>query len=516
MSTHLAPDGSLTSTSSLEVYDVIVVGAGPIGLATAIGLYQQGVENILVIDQTRAFRSVGQVVDLLPNGLKVLKALDVTAYKAVKEAAITLTQPPQTTATAGTTSAPKAPQASRQWVRRNLQGQVIQTIPLNYEDWVKEHGEGRLSINWYALQTALRNQLPPGRVRANHRCINVVDDSKTEWVRVDCVSDAETEANPYAHWIDVPQPEQATQGSSRPSQYQVETSIYARLVIAADGINSTIRQVLYRDTAYQDFAQPEYSGFAAVGCFGIQAVPAQLWADLQETFLNNSSVVTITSERDEGCAEGASPRMILLSRPDGSIGYLLHLALPLATIQETRGSELVQVAVQQLQEAGFPENLQQAVRLSAIDRLLSRPYYIHRVAPSESVAFPGTACLKATETGTFQPPWRIGRVVLVGDAAHGMPPFMAQGVNQGLEDALVVATLISYISGRQAWNDAEVINRAFEIYEQLRYPLMAQVQKLTIERHDLSEVARQEYEQRVYQRNIVQELEATLKCWQSN
>ncbi len=47
-----------------QVYDVLIVGAGPVGLATAIALRQRGVNNILVIDQTRDFRRVGQVVDL--------------------------------------------------------------------------------------------------------------------------------------------------------------------------------------------------------------------------------------------------------------------------------------------------------------------------------------------------------------------------------------------------------------------------------------------------------------------
>nr|WP_257236470.1 FAD-dependent oxidoreductase [Nostoc sp. 'Peltigera malacea cyanobiont' DB3992] len=63
--------GSVVSSSPPEeIYDVVVVGAGPIGLATAIGLRKRGIENVLVIDQTRAFRQVGQGLDLLPNGLK--------------------------------------------------------------------------------------------------------------------------------------------------------------------------------------------------------------------------------------------------------------------------------------------------------------------------------------------------------------------------------------------------------------------------------------------------------------
>ena len=69
-----------SQTLTGEIYDVVIVGAGPIGLATAIGLRKCGIENILVVDQTLAFRKVGQVLDILPNGLKSLKHLDNQAY----------------------------------------------------------------------------------------------------------------------------------------------------------------------------------------------------------------------------------------------------------------------------------------------------------------------------------------------------------------------------------------------------------------------------------------------------
>ena len=52
----------------MKIYDVVIVGAGPVGLATAIGLYKRGITNILVIDRTRAFRKVGQGID--PETLK--------------------------------------------------------------------------------------------------------------------------------------------------------------------------------------------------------------------------------------------------------------------------------------------------------------------------------------------------------------------------------------------------------------------------------------------------------------
>ncbi|MFI9028003.1 FAD-dependent oxidoreductase [Streptomyces sp. NPDC053560] len=58
--------------------------------------------------------------------------------------------------------------------------------------------------------------------------------------------------------------------------------------------------------------------------------------------------------------------------------------------------------------------------------------------------------------------WHRGRVVLAGDAAHCCPPTLAQGAAMSLEDALVLAELLT--SGR-AWDDA-----LFRDYYERRVP----------------------------------------------
>ncbi|NES67265.1 MAG: FAD-dependent monooxygenase, partial [Okeania sp. SIO2D1] len=139
--------------------------------------------------------------------------------------------------------------------------------------------------------------------------------------------------------------------------------------------------------------------------------------------------------------------------------------------------------------------IQQLVALSSPEQILSRPYYLHRATVSE----------------TEQPKWNIGRVVLAGDAAHGMPPFMAQGANQGLEDAAVMATLVAEIGKQNQWDDIAAIEAAFSKYESLRRPVMELVQQATLTREPLSsEEYGQEYAQKVYARNIEEIMQTLL------
>jgi salicylate hydroxylase len=72
------------------------------------------------------------------------------------------------------------------------------------------------------------------------------------------------------------------------------------------------------------------------------------------------------------------------------------------------------------------------------------------------------------------PDWRIGRVVLLGDAAHPMMPFYAQGAAQSIEDAYVLAGCLAAAPARPV--------EAMKRYVQLRQPRTAWMQGLS--RHE--------------------------------
>ena len=64
--------------------------------------------------------------------------------------------------------------------------------------------------------------------------------------------------------------------------------------------------------------------------------------------------------------------------------------------------------------------------------------------------------------------WSQGRTTLLGDAAHPMLQYLAQGAGQAIEDAVVLGEAIRHAGGDYA--------QAFHLYEQARYLRTGRVQ----------------------------------------
>jgi salicylate hydroxylase len=66
--------------------------------------------------------------------------------------------------------------------------------------------------------------------------------------------------------------------------------------------------------------------------------------------------------------------------------------------------------------------------------------------------------------------WHTGRVVLIGDAAHGMLPHQGQGANTTIEDAVTLAELL-------ARRPRDSLTDVFAAYERLRKARTRSIQR---------------------------------------
>ncbi|MBA2675341.1 3-hydroxybenzoate 6-monooxygenase [Ramlibacter sp.] len=71
--------------------------------------------------------------------------------------------------------------------------------------------------------------------------------------------------------------------------------------------------------------------------------------------------------------------------------------------------------------------------------------------------------------------WSNGRVTLLGDAAHPMLQYLAQGAGQAIEDAVVLGEAIKAAALRQTQGE-RLVEDAFEKYQQARYLRTGRVQ----------------------------------------
>ncbi|HET9606882.1 MAG TPA: FAD-dependent monooxygenase [Nitrospira sp.] len=74
--------------------------------------------------------------------------------------------------------------------------------------------------------------------------------------------------------------------------------------------------------------------------------------------------------------------------------------------------------------------------------------------------------------------WSKGRVTLLGDAAHAMFPFYAQGAAQAIEDAAALALCLSVHR-----DDPEL---ALDVYQRVRIPRAGRIQQLSHSRKDIN------------------------------
>jgi salicylate hydroxylase len=113
------------------------------------------------------------------------------------------------------------------------------------------------------------------------------------------------------------------------------------------------------------------------------------------------------------------------------------------------------------------------------------------------------------------PHWTDGRVTLMGDAAHPMLPFLAQGAVMAIEDAYALGTLLARLPSAAALRK----------YEELRLPRATAVQLAARSRQAMMARAGSDRDagsakvtsvEQIYEFDIVAQIAETLAGWQSS
>lgn len=193
--------------------------------------------------------------------------------------------------------------------------------------------------------------------------------------------------------------------------FDAASKVSADLLIGADGINSAIREVLIGD------GKPRY-----LGSMSWRAV-----IKCNQQILNPGEL---------GFVKGNKEFMYLLNVGDGYISWLYRKLSPDCTLSQNVADVKSRVLYQL---ADWGESLRSLVEATPSEQILEGP--ICDRLPLNC--------------------WSLGRVTLLGDAAHPMAPALAQGTNSTFEDAYELALCFSQASSFQ---------EALASYEQRRIP----------------------------------------------
>lgn len=209
-------------------------------------------------------------------------------------------------------------------------------------------------------------------------------------------------------------------------------SVYADALIGADGIWSVVRQQMLGDSS------PRFTGHLAYRALVAQAeLPAQL----------RTNQVTVWM----------GPRLHVVHYPVRSGQWLNVVAIVQGTQPEQADEWDHGAHAHALMNAMGQVGKDLQERLAAISNW--RLWALHDRAPVAS----------ANEMAQ-------GRVALLGDAAHPMRPYLAQGAGMAIEDAQVLAQCLATGSGEGALPVAAQL----QLYAQQRWARNAQVQARAI------------------------------------
>eukprot|EP00588_Corethron_pennatum_P010881 CAMPEP_0194266184 /NCGR_PEP_ID=MMETSP0169-20130528/1174_1 /TAXON_ID=218684 /ORGANISM="Corethron pennatum, Strain L29A3" /LENGTH=464 /DNA_ID=CAMNT_0039006811 /DNA_START=14 /DNA_END=1408 /DNA_ORIENTATION=+ len=347
-----------------QMYDAVIVGAGLAGLATAVGLFERGITNIVVLEKAQALQPVGASIAIFENGLRALDYLSPSVAKRARASCI-----------------PIEKMVVRDGMEGNILHEKIPHVHVNY-------------MVWYLLQQFLGQRLPPGIVQLGKRVdsIEVANDDTAGGI-----APIRIHTSDALHDIsdEVDKPSDSTNTTT--------TSIRARVLIATDGINSTIRGHLFG----KDIVRKVYHGKVS---YRAVFPTSALLKNGDETICPAAGVNTTFQSDEKG---------------------------KLFSYRETAPGILTVTSMAPVEDP--TEDYHAATSGKSRERF--RKVFRHFTAPEVQKILsvtPKSIRIDPIYDVDVLDCWWKGTAIVIGDAAHAMSPSMGQGANQSLEDASVL------------------------------------------------------------------------------
>ncbi|KAI8716595.1 FAD-binding-3 domain-containing protein [Fusarium sp. LHS14.1] len=237
-------------------------------------------------------------------------------------------------------------------------------------------------------------------------------------------------------------------------------SIEADLVIGADGVRSIAKEALFPD-AKENPHPPNYEGLVGIGGF----VPAD---DLRDSVDKGSINFVFGGSGFFGYFFSES------SSSDSERDSPSHICEP--------GDSLAWWSTYEIKECPDPKSLD----MDDVMRQLRERHDMWKDPVVQSVLKSAhIQNMYPTWTSSELPTWECDGVVLLGDAAHALPPTSGQGASQALEDCEAFTLFLAHNFGIRSGQDEplnhaslkQAINKAAKQYMDLRQPRVRQILK---------------------------------------
>ncbi|KAE9407269.1 FAD/NAD(P)-binding domain-containing protein [Gymnopus androsaceus JB14] len=266
-------------------------------------------------------------------------------------------------------------------------------------------------------------------------------------------------------------------------QFEDGTIEKCDLLIGADGARSVTRNAIFGE----EYA-PHYDGLIGFGGF----IPL---TDL--TPFTREAIQGVLPSLTVGRIGGFGYAFFTpLSSPEPKLFWWAHAEMDTPLPRDTPRNEMLPLLMQRYgkwrsphDDPSDPENtiFRQILTIACEGKDDNNWFMLPRYFTPLLPHWTSLHGLSATGSETGAPTTKAGgRIVLLGDAAHAMPPEGAQGVSCAVEDSLTLALLLKHYSKSET--EAEAIAKAAKSYEDIRLP---RVNKILVEAKGRADQKRQ-------------------------